>query len=564
MSVSVAARRPLRGLVRKHGAMWRLPFPTLRVFAVCAAAVAAASCATVRTASSPDAGARVLRVGLVQQPNSLDPLHAVQFYENYLAEATSSALVVLDDSGNPSPDLAREVPTLANGGISRDGKTIIYHLRPNLRWQDGVRLTSRDVAYTFARMMDPKTAFPEATVYSAIASLATPDAATVVLHLRSPWADATSQLFVGGQDGSIVPEHVLRGVTDLTTSTFEAKPLGSGPYTVESWRRGDRIVLRANPLYFRGRPAIDRIDVVFVPDANTLNLRVKSGELDFSPQITTEFAASLHDTPALRVRAVPTYTAVEIGFEGRVPPFDDARVRRALLAAVDRRRIVTTVYRGFAVAADDLVPPQSAFHVAAPEVRESGDLRAAGALLDAAGWQPGAGGVRRKDGRPLAFSLTVASGYEALLKTAVQVQSTWRALGADVALRPIQVNMMYAPGTGVMQSGNFQAALYTDGYATSPDRADTLSTAAIPPGGRNYYRFSDRDVDRWTAAARVNADATVRRRLYAAIARRVRELAPAYPLLWIDQRYVYTGALDGFRPEPVNSDFWNVWAWRWR
>jgi len=543
--------------------MRRLMGSALRAIAACATAFAVASCATAPT-GSPLSAARVLHIGLVQQPNSLDPLHGVQFYENYIAEATSSALVVIDDSGNPAPDLAREVPTVSNGGISRDGKTITYHLRPNVRWQDGVPLTSRDVAYTFARMMDPKTNFPEATVYSAIASLVTPDPATVVVHLRSPWADATSELFVGGQDGSIVPEHVLRGIGDLTGSTFESKPLGSGPYAVESWRRGDRIVLRANPHYFRGKPAIDRIDVAFVPDTNTLNLRVKSGELDFSPQITAEFAASLRDAPALRVRSVPTYTAVEIGYENRVPPFDDASVRRALLAAVDRRRIVATVYRGFAVAADDLLPPQSSFHVAATEVRESGDARTAGALLDAAGWRLGAGGVRRKNGRPLSFSLTVASGYEALIKTAVQVQATWRALGADVALRPLQVNMMYAPGNGVMQSGNFQAALYTDGYATSPDRADTLSTPAIPPGGRNYYRFSDRDVDRWTAQARVTGDVSTRRRLYAAISRRVRELAPAYPIVWIKEPYVYSGALAGFRPEPVNSDFWNVWAWRWR
>ena len=128
---------------------------------------------------------RILHVGLVQQPNSLDPLHAVQFYENYLAEAIFSALTVIDDRGNVSPDLALRVPTRANGDISADGKTIVYHLRPGVRWQDGVPLTARDVAFTFGLMRDPKTNFPEASVYSIVDRVDTPNDLTVVLHLRS-------------------------------------------------------------------------------------------------------------------------------------------------------------------------------------------------------------------------------------------------------------------------------------------------------------------------------------------------------------------------------------------
>jgi peptide/nickel transport system substrate-binding protein len=138
---------------------------------------------------------RPLRIGLVQQPNSLDPLHAVQFYENYLAEGIFSSLTVIDDRGEVAPDLAESVPTRRNGGISPDGKTITYRLRAGVRWQDGVALTSRDVAFTLREMRDPKTNFPEVSVYSIIERLDTPDERTVVLHLRAPWADATANLF---------------------------------------------------------------------------------------------------------------------------------------------------------------------------------------------------------------------------------------------------------------------------------------------------------------------------------------------------------------------------------
>jgi peptide/nickel transport system substrate-binding protein len=512
------------------------------------------------TAGTPaSAQARPLRIGLVQQPNSLDPLHAVQFYENYLAEAIFSALCVIDDHGNPSPDLAREVPTKRNGGISSDGKTITYHLRDGVRWQDGAPLTSADVAFTLERMRDPKWNFPETTVYSIIDRLDTPDPQTVVLHLHSAWADATSELFVGGQDGSIVPEHVLRNVADPDMSSFESAPVGSGPYTVERWERGSRIVLRANPGYFRGKPHIDRIEIDFVPDQNVLALRVKDGELDFSPQMPQTFAAQLHDSPSLHVRAVPTYTDVELCFEVQHVPFDDARVRRALSLAIDRKRLTTSIYHGFALADDDMVPPQSPFHTADPNFRPSGNVSEAERLLDAAGWKLGPDGVRRKGGQPLSFALTTQSGYAAIAADAVQVQAMWSSIGADASLRPILSNMLYAPD-GTMRSGNFVVAIVPDGYAASPDRADTLTTSGFPPG-RNYSRYSDRDVDAWTAKGRVTDDLAQRRKIYAAISQRLKRDAPLPVLLWVELIYVYNGALSGLRPETVNSDFWNVYDW---
>jgi peptide/nickel transport system substrate-binding protein len=516
----------------------------------------------ISTAASTQADERPLRVGLVQQPNSLDPLHAIQFYENYLAEAIFSALTVIDDRGNVAPDLVVRVPTRANGDISADGKTIVYHLRRGVRWQDGVPLTSRDVAFTFALMRDPKSNFPETSVYSIVDRLDTPDDHTVVLHLHSAWADATSQLFVGGEDGSIVPEHVLRGVTDLTTSRFESAPIGSGPYAVERWDRGNGIVLRANPNYFRGRPPIDRIDVAFVPDQNTIALRILTGELDFSPQIPQSAAPTLHPSPSLRLVSAPTYNDIQLGFNTRLAPFDDARVRRALVMAVDRAHLVSAVYYGFAVVADDLVPPQSSAYVHDPSVRPDGDPDAAGKLLDAAGWPRGSDGVRRKNGAPLAFVLTVPSGYAAVVNSAVQAQAGWHAIGVEASLKTVPSNVLYAPGTGLMPSGLFSAYLVTNGYETSPDRADTLTTAGIPPNGRNYPRYSDRDVDAWTALARTTLVDAPRNALYAKISRRVRSDAPLVPLLWQKQVYAYTSKLSGVRPETVNSDFWNVYDWR--
>jgi peptide/nickel transport system substrate-binding protein len=505
---------------------------------------------------------RPLHLGLIQQPNSLDPLHATEFYENYLSEAIFSGLTVIDDRGQASADLAEMVPTRANGGISADGTTIVYHLRAGVRWQDGAPLTSRDVAFTFARMQDPQTNFPETSVYAIVRAVETPDARTVVLRLRRPWADATVELFVGGQNGSILPEHVLGRADAAAAARFESAPIGSGPYRVERWDRGDRIVLRANAGYFRGKPAIDRIDVEFVPDTTTMGIRVRTGELDFSPQISPAFVEIARTIPRLQVRSAPTYTDVELVFNVHAAPVDDARVRRALGLAIDRQRLVTTVYHGFAVVGDDLVPPQSPFHTRDASLAPHGDQARAAALLDAAGWRLESDGMRHKGGAALSIPLTINAGYVLIAADAVQLQAMWHAIGVDAPLRPQMANVLLDT-TGPLARGDYVATLAGDGYAVSPDRADTLTGPGLPPGGRNYAHYANRDVDAWTAAARTTLDASARATLYGKISERIRDDAPLIPLLWTLAPYVYDGALEGLRPEPVNSDMWNVYAWHW-
>jgi peptide/nickel transport system substrate-binding protein len=227
--------------------------------------------------------------------------------------------------------------------------------------------------------------------------------------------------------------------------------------------------------------------------------------------------------------------------------------------AVDRRRLASSVYHGFALADDDMVPPRSPYHTNDASFRPSGDVPQAARLLDAAGWKLGSDGVRQRDGKPLAITLTTQAGYAAIVGAAVQVQAMWHALGIEVELRPLLSNMLYSAG-GPMQSGNFAVAIVPDGYATSPDRADTLTTSGFPPG-RNYSRYSNRDMDAWTAQARVTDDFAKRRALYSKISFLLRRDAPLRALLWQKLVYVYNGKLHGLKPETVNSDMWNAYDW---
>jgi peptide/nickel transport system substrate-binding protein len=505
----------------------------------------------------------ILRIGLALSPNTLDPLVSSQYIENYIQEAIFDGLVVVDDRGDLQPDLALEVPTRRNGGISSDGRTITYHLRHHVRWQDGVAFTARDVAFTFAKIRDPHVPFSLGTWYAKIARLDTPDAFTVVLHLKVPTADAAAEFFVNGENGMVVPEHLLGQVADLQTAPFGNAPIGTGPYRVERWERGSSLDLRANPNYFRGAPRIARVHIVFVSDQNTLAVQKRTGELDFTPNLPLSQISTLIDSPSMTVRRVPSYLLDYLVANVRTPPLADVRVRRALALAIDRGTLVRTTFHGAAVVADGMVPPWSRFHTPAPGSPQRPNASAAGALLDAAGWRIGPDGMRRKDNIPLRFAMTTIAGQTVLLNAAVQLQADWRAVGVDVDLRPLQSTVLFAPD-GVLSKGAFTLAFINYGELPWPDISDNVSSDALPPRGHDYGGFIDRTIDRELVQSLVTADLAARRAIVARIDARLRASASTIPVVWEQFLDAWDGQLLGVRPETVNSDLWNIGQWRWK
>ncbi|MGH7716644.1 MAG: ABC transporter substrate-binding protein, partial [Vulcanimicrobiaceae bacterium] len=135
-----------------------------------------------RTTRHPWTVPDTLRVAMVSNPKTLNPILSTQTFEAMAEAFVFDPLVATDPEGRDHPVLASVVPTLENGGISKDGLTITYHLRHNVRWQDNVPFTSRDVRFSISAIMNPNTAVSSRHGYDDIANVATPDAYTVVLH----------------------------------------------------------------------------------------------------------------------------------------------------------------------------------------------------------------------------------------------------------------------------------------------------------------------------------------------------------------------------------------------
>ena len=147
---------------------------------------------------------------MVSDPDSLNPLFSYVQRQIDLGQLYCETLVGLNDRNHIVPLLATQVPSQANGGISRDGKTIVYHLRRGVRFADGVELTSKDVAFTYRAILDPRNPVVDTEAYRAIVSLETPDPYTVRIRLRHPWAAATSELFAPSDFAfGILPAHAF-------------------------------------------------------------------------------------------------------------------------------------------------------------------------------------------------------------------------------------------------------------------------------------------------------------------------------------------------------------------
>ncbi len=257
-----------------------------------AIAVLLSSCTRVGTtegASTADGGrhpwtiAGTLRVALPDAPNTLQPLLSSNTSEVFLNRLTSDPLVTTDPDGKTQiPVLAAEVPTLANGGISRDGLTITYHLRRNVKWHDGAPFTSDDVRFSYQAVMNSANNVESRVGYDVISHVDTPRPDVVVFHLKRRFAPFVNTVFGDGDSPmEVVPAHLLAKLPNINKTTYNDHPVGTGPFKIKRWVRGDRIELVANDDYFLGKPKLRAITVRFIPDENTEVNALRTHDVDW-------------------------------------------------------------------------------------------------------------------------------------------------------------------------------------------------------------------------------------------------------------------------------------------
>jgi len=495
------------------------------------------------------AGANTLVfTGLAGEPDSLDPLITTMSDVSSLAHLYLSYLVETDDRGRLVPEIATAVPTQANGGISADGRTIVYDLRRGVRWQDGAPLTARDVIFTYRAAVNPGNDVPVRVGYDEVSSIRADGDYRVVVRLRRPFAPFVSW-FMGPEGYGLLPAHLLEGYRTLNHVPYNALPVGSGPFRVVQWSHGDRVVLVANPSYWRGRPRIDRIVYRIVPDPNTRLELLQTGEAD------AYFDADPLLLPRLRALAgvVVTLTPINdmhvLRFNLRDPVLADPSVRRAIAMAIDRPQLIEAATHGSGIVVD-ADQPRNGWAYDGAVAHLAYDPAAARRLLA---------------GRKLSLTLAVSpAGINGSALAAAVIQRNLHDAGIEVAIKTYPMAQLWGPAAagGVMASGHFELA-YDAWWVLSPDPDDSWNLACDqrPPNGENYDDWCDPVAERAMEDALARYDPSERARDYAVIQREIVRELPFLTLWQVRMPDAYRTRLHGVAPAPFGSIFWNAWKW---
>ncbi|MEA2689728.1 MAG: peptide/nickel transport system substrate-binding protein [Candidatus Eremiobacteraeota bacterium] len=489
---------------------------------------------------------------------------------SYFSPLFHGYLMRADGAGKLIPDLAVAVPTVANGGVSRDGRTVTYHLRRGARWHDGTPFDARDVVFSFAAAMNPNNSVPDRTGFDHVARVRALDPYTVEVRLTRPFSPFVASCFTMAANDPypLLPAHLLAGKHDLNRDPYNAAPVGLGPYKVERWERGSRIVLTADPNYFRGAAAIPRVEIAVVPDINTVATLWKAGSLDVvigRVQSGRSFLDAVRTRRDAHVVLQPHYEFDFVLLNLAHPPLDDPRVRRAVAMGIDRKRIMHDLNGELSVEGEsDRLPGQFAYDPSI--VQPQYDPAAAARLLDAAGWRLGADGTRHKNGRALSFQFVATTESKTTERFGLFAQQDLAKIGARTELKSYNYNLIWASKAenGIFQNGRFD--LSYSGWQPNgvADHSYLFRCGTRPPNGDNYGSICDPVIER---AARAELDATDPAAEAAgdrALTRRLVEQTDVIFLGFNHEAVAYRDGLEGVVPSVTGQHLWNAWAWRWR
>ncbi|HWG85520.1 MAG TPA: ABC transporter substrate-binding protein [Deinococcales bacterium] len=476
------------------------------------AAIALAAASTA-LAQAPQRGG-TLQVATDQSPVGLDPHVATAFSTALINQNIYEGLTEIDQNLRVQPALASRW-TSSDGGLK-----YTFTLRPNVVFHNGEAMTSSDVAYSFRRVMDAKTASPFASRLNLVKTLSTPNPTTFVIELSKPFAPLLSEI----ADIRIVPEQYVAGGGDL-----QRRAIGTGPFMLREWIPDTALVLERNPRYWRsGLPYLDVVRVNIVPDAATRQVGLASGTYHFLPNVDPSVAVTLKNTPNVQLIRSNDLAYTLVGMNTTRKPFDNPLVRQALNYALDRNQIVQAAYFGEGVPAGPLSPalkswstPTSAFAC------YRADPERARALLRQAGYPNG-----------VDFELMTFGTIKTVLDVATVAQAQLQKAG----FRPKLVVKEFGQFVQDWRNSNFDAFVSSNGGSSDPD--GYLYRTFVTGGSTNVFKYTNPTVDQLLEKARTTVDAAQRRTMYAQLQN---TLACSGPIAHVAYGTLFSVARENFR-----------------
>ncbi|CAH1651488.1 ABC transporter substrate-binding protein [Hyphomicrobiales bacterium] len=519
--------------------------------------------ASLRAAQPPSEPKGQVVAGLSQEPTVFHPLMPGIEVDQGVWWQLFSTLWYIDPEGRFQPDLAKEVPTLENGGLSADGLTWKIKLRNDAKWHDGTPFTAEDVKFSIDLVNNTAFRARNRVGHSLVhdIKIVAPDE----IHWRmqsaySPYMSILSLFF-------IVPKHALEKASDPNASPFNNAPIGTGPFRWGERVPGDHIQLLANKSYHGRGPFLERIVFKYVPDLTVLYTQFRTGQIDYTgiQGVLPNFVKEAKTLPGRRVTVSPTASVEHIAPNLEFGPLADKSVREALYLAVNKKGLIDALNYGLPVPTESFVPQQAwAFTKDLPA--HSHDPAKANAILDAAGWKRGSGGIREKNGVRLEFANSTTSGNAVREQTQQLLMQDWKAIGASLRISNMPAAVIWGD---FWQQSKFQSVIVGVNFmlGSDPDVTPRFHSSAIPAkGGRGYntYQFQNKEADRLMELGASQFDLAERKKTYAALQKLIREEFAILPLF---QAVIAEGTkegLQGYAPNiNTSSNCWNMREWYW-
>lgn len=435
--------------------------------------------------------------------------------------------------------------------VSPDGLTLTFFLRPGVYWHDGQPLTAADVLFTYQRLVDPLVKTPFSADFELVQSVTIPDSRTVRVIYRRPFAPAVESWMMG-----IIPRHVFVA-GDFNAHPANRRPIGTGPFMFSEWKTDEKIVLRANPRYFEGRPPIARYVYRIIPDQSVqfLELRNQSiDELSLTPDQWNAYPQFFRHYTKFHY---PSYAYTYLGFNLSLPLFRDQRLREAIARSLNREEIIQGVLLGRGRAATGPFPPQSwAFDPDVPAMPYDPD--GAAALLTELGWVDADGdGYREKNGQPLAFTILTNQGNTMRMLTGEIIQQQLRTAGIKADLRVIEWSSLVHQ---FIDKRRFEAVLLGWSLGRDPDQYALWHSDQTREGQYNFLSYSNPLVDTLLDEGRTTFDQARRTAIYHRIHRELARDLPCVFLYYPESLVAIHSRFHGPEVAPAGIG-WNFHKW---
>lgn len=406
-----------------------------------------------------------------------------------------------------APDLAKEWE------VSEDHLSYTFHLYDNVLWHDGEAFTSKDVKWTIDEIIAKKGVIVNRL--SSIDEVVCPDEHTVVVNLKSPNAAILSVL----SQIDVMPAHLYEG-TDWLSNPANQHPIGTGPFKFVEHKKGVSVVLEAFDNYFLGRPNIDKIIYMAIPDENTVVQAYLNHEvdvMDLAAAISPAAVPTLEKMDHTKIQTMISTDRQYMVTNMQKSPWKDVKVRQAIALALDRDEMVKKAHKDYAEKAEGFYTPGVEWAYDGQYKMPERDIEKAKRLLDEAGYEADGNGVRIKAAEIVIFQFAV---FNDLAKIA---QANLKEIGIETTITSLE----YAAWDERLKKGEFDIAIIGGNHGPDPDG---MSIRVGTDGILNYMKYSNPQVDQLISAGAKETDKIKRKEIYSQLQKVLSEDLPVLPL----------------------------------